>query len=99
MSLTFTSNFDLRFTNLDLGWKNLYTILFLFFDFIFPSLNKIKIILDLRTVFQFGPSPLKKNGFTCFIEIPLKMMKNAALFVLKTFRLLPLLFGHAEKTA
>ena len=41
----------------------------------------------------------------CFIEGPLKMMKNAfyfilkALFVFKIFKFLAWLFGHVEKTA
>ena len=41
----------------------------------------------------------------CFIESPLKVMKNAfyfilkALFVLEIFKFLLLLYGHVEKTA
>ena len=41
----------------------------------------------------------------CFIENPLKIMKNAfyfileGLFVLKTFKFSSRLFGHVEKTA
>ena len=47
----------------------------------------------------------KKIIFICFIESPLKMMKNAfylilkALFVLKIFKFLSWHFGHAEETA
>ena len=47
----------------------------------------------------------KKNYFICFNESPLKMMKNAfyfilkALFILKIFKFLSRLFGHAGKTA
>ena len=50
-------------------------------------------------------SHLPKKLYYCFIEIPLKMMKNAfyfilkALFVLKIFKFLSWLFGHVRKTA
>ena len=50
-------------------------------------------------------SHLPKTCVICFIESPLKMMKNAfyfilkALFVLKIFKFLSWLFGHIEKTA
>ena len=46
-----------------------------------------------------------KNCFICFNESPLKLMKNVfyftvkALFVLKKFKFLSLLFGHVEKRA
>ena len=55
--------------------------------------------------FKVGFSPSKKICFICFIESPLKMMKNAfyftlkALFVFKIFKFLSWLFGHVEKTA
>ena len=48
---------------------------------------------------------LKTESHLCFIESPLKMMKNAfyfilkALFVLKIYKFLSRLFGHVEKTA
>ena len=54
---------------------------------------------------KVGLSPSKKNCFVCFIESPLKMMKNAfyfslkALFVCKMFKFLSWHFGHLEKTA
>ena len=50
-------------------------------------------------------SHLPKKGVICFIESPLKMVKNAfyfilkALFVLKIFKFLSWLFSHVEKTA
>ena len=49
-------------------------------------------------------SHLQKDCVNCFMESPLKMMKNAfyyilkTLFVLKIFKFLSWLFGHAEKT-
>ena len=55
--------------------------------------------------FKVGSLPAKNNCLICFIERPLKMMKNAfyfilkALYVLKIFNFLSLLFGHVEKTA
>ena len=53
---------------------------------------------------KVGFSPSKKVYFICFIESPLKMMKNAfyfilkALFVLKIFKFLSWLFVHVGKT-
>ena len=47
----------------------------------------------------------KKNCVICFIESPLKMMKNAFYFTLKApfvhkiFKFLPWLFGHVGKKA
>ena len=55
--------------------------------------------------FKVGLSPSEKNCVICFIESPLKMMKNAfyfilkALFVLKIFKILSWLFGQVEKMA
>ena len=55
--------------------------------------------------FKVGLSPYKKNCVICFIERPLKVMKNAfyfivkALFVLNLFKVLSLLFDHEEKMA
>ena len=60
--------------------------------------------LDL-TARKVGLSPSKKTCVTCFIESPLKMMKNAfyfivkALFVPKIFKFLSRVFGHVGKTA
>ena len=54
---------------------------------------------------KVGLSPSKKNYVICFIESPLKKMKNAfyfivkAYFVLKIFKFLSWIFGHVEKTA
>ena len=51
---------------------------------------------------KVGLSPFKNNCVVCFDESPLKMMKKAiilkALFVLKIFKFLSLVFGHVEKT-
>ena len=58
----------------------------------------------------YSPPPLKKGGkgLKCVIyfnDSPLKMIKNAlylilkAIFVLKIFKFLSLIFGHLEKTA
>ena len=54
---------------------------------------------------KVGFSPSKKTLFYCFIESPLKVMKNAfyfnlkALSILKLFKFLSWLFNHVEKTA
>ena len=56
-------------------------------------------------ILKVGLSPSKKNCVICFIESPLKKMKNAfyfilkALFVLKIFKFLSWLFGYVGKTA
>ena len=50
-------------------------------------------------------SPFEKNFVVCFIESPLKVMKNAfyfiskAVFVLKIFGFISSFFSHVEKTA
>ena len=55
--------------------------------------------------FKVGLSPSKKTSVICFMEIPLKMTKNAFYFILKTlfvFKIFSFLlwhFGHIEKTA
>ena len=61
--------------------------------------------LDLKEpLIKVGLSPFKKICVICFNESPLKMMKKAsyfilkALFVLKIFKFLSLVFGHTEKT-
>ena len=54
---------------------------------------------------KVGLSPSKKNCVICFIEIPLKMMKNGyyfilkALFVLEIFKFLSRRFGQVGKMA
>ena len=54
---------------------------------------------------KVGLSSSEKILVICFIESPLKMIKNAfyfilkAFFVLKIFKFLSWLFGHAEKKA
>ena len=54
---------------------------------------------------KVGLSPSKKIYVICLIESPLKTMKNAfyfnlkTLFVLKIFKFLSRLFGHMGKTA
>ena len=54
---------------------------------------------------KVGLSTSKKICVICWIESPLKMMKNAfyfilkAFLVLKTFKFLSRLFGHVVKTA
>ena len=54
---------------------------------------------------KVGLSPSKKSCVICLIESPLKMMKNAfyfilkTLFVLKIYKFLSRLFGHVGKTA
>ena len=60
--------------------------------------------LDLKEpLIKVGLSPFKKICVICFNESPLKMMKKAsyfilkALFVLKIFKFLSLVFGHIEK--
>ena len=57
-----------------------------------------------KVLFKVGLSTSKKKIMICFNDSPSKMMKIAfyfilkALFVLKMFKLLSWLFGHAEKT-
>ena len=60
--------------------------------------------LDLKEpLIKVALSPFKKICVICFNESPLKMMKKAsyfilkALFVLKIFKFLSLVFGHIEK--
>ena len=54
---------------------------------------------------KFGILPSKTNCFTCFNEIPLKMMRITfcfilkALFVSKIFKLLSWLFDHVKNLA
>ena len=45
---------------------------------------------DFRVIlfFKVGLSPSKKNCVICFIESPLKMMKNACYFILKSLFIL-----------
>ena len=56
--------------------------------------NKISKKVLIQQKRKVGLSPSEKICFDCFIEIPLKMMKNAfyfnlkALFVLKIFKFL-----------
>ena len=65
-----------------------------------PSLHEM-----VKNTFKVRPSPFKKSCFICFNESPLKVMKNAfhfilkTLFVLKILKFLSWLFGYAEKTA
>ena len=73
----------------------------------FEKVNKwrSKIQLKQKYCLKVRLSPSEKNFVICFTESPLKMMKNAfyfilkALSVLKVFKFLSWLFGHAEKTA
>ena len=64
-----------------------------------------EILKSSLVTFKVGLSPSQKNIFICFIESPLKMIKNAfyfilkALFVPKIFKFLSGLFDHAGKTA
>ena len=44
-------------------------------------------------------SHLPKRCFICFIESLIKMMENAYFILIKIFKFLSWLFGHAEKTA
>ena len=62
-------------------------------------------IIDLISEdIKVGLSPSKKICLISLIESPLKLIKNAfyfilkAIFVLKIFKFLSWLFGHAEKT-
>ena len=56
--------------------------------------HSLAILANFDLFFQVGLSPSKKNCVICFIENPLKIMKNAfcfilkALFVLKIFKFL-----------
>ena len=67
---------------------------FIFNCFIFfCQYKKISQIFNCRVVYFFpwfkvGLSPSKKICVICFIEIPLKMMKNAFYFILKALLVL-----------
>ena len=67
---------------------------FIFNCFIFfCQYKKVSQIFNCRVVYFFpwfkvGLSPSKKICVTCFIEIPLKMMKNAFYFILKALLVL-----------
>ena len=58
---------------------------------------------NMSDYFKVRLSPSKKISVICFIESPLKMMKNTfdlflkVIFVLKIFTFLSWLFGHVEK--
>ena len=73
--------------------------------FIKPFSSIIKKSHDKNLNILKSGSHLSKTYVICFIESPLKVMKNAfylvlkALFVLKIFKFLSWLFGHAGKTA
>ena len=91
--------------------KKLLILIYVFFEwnlvlFIF---NYYQLLLEAKSkLIKFGIkvgfSPSKKNCVICFIESPLKMVKNAfylilkALFVLMIFKFLLRLFGHVGKT-
>ena len=68
-----------------------------------PVLNKFISLVACNV--KAGLSPLKKILFVGFNESPLKMMKNAfyfilkSLFVLKIFKFLSWVFGHIVETA
>ena len=77
-----------------------YKILWKFEIISNPVLNK-----SIQWTLKVGLSPSKKVSVICFIENPLKMMKDAfyfivkALFILKIFKFSSWLFGHVEKPA
>ena len=62
-------------------------------------------LIEPSILLKVGLSPSQKNVVICFNDSTSKMIKNAlnfilkALFVLKIFKFLSLLFGHVEKTA
>ena len=73
-------------------------------------MSKTKAICTIQLIgnslaFKVGLSPSKKIYVTCFIESPLKIIKNAfyiilkVLFVLKIFKFLSWHFGDVEKAA
>ena len=76
---------------------NFFNAQFLYYDGIYPFCK--------FHFFKVGLSPYKKNCVICFIERPLKVMKNAfyfivkALFVLNLFKVLSLLFDHEGQMA
>ena len=69
------------------------------------SAEAVNNISECAMWYLMSESHLPKNiCVICFIDSPLKMMKNAyfiieALFVLKIFKFLSWLFGHAWKMA
>ena len=66
--------------------------------------KKFKELFKNNVFLMFSHLP-KKRFFICFNDSPSKMMENAfyfilkALFILKIFKFLSYLLGHAEKTA
>ena len=80
-----------------------FLILIILKDFSHKTLNEItgfSMIMDLKRTLT-----CQKNCIICFIESPLKIMKNAFYFILKTFFVLKIfqflswLFNHVEKIA
>ena len=77
------------------------------FDILPKSLISLKIFNSKFSYIKVGLPPFKTNCVNCFIETPLKMIKNAfyfiwkALFGLKIFKFLSWFFGHGhvEETA
>ena len=71
------------------------------------SMKQIKQIFfgKWETDFKVGLSPSKKVCVICFTERPLKLKRNSfylilkALFVVKIFKFISWVFGHAGKTA
>ena len=63
----------------------------------------IHFLVLFELVFKAGHSSFKKVAFICFDESPLKILKNATYFMLKTllvletFTILLWLFGYVEK--
>ena len=62
-------------------------------------------LINFDWIVEVGLSPSKKNCVICFIESPLKLMKDAfyfilkALFIIKIFKFLSWLFDQLGKTA
>ena len=71
-------------------WKNLFS-------------NKVADFRSISSIMKVGLSPSGKNCVICFIESPLKIMKNAfyfilkALFILKIFKVFVMTFWSCSK--
>ena len=69
----------------------------------FISAFSIYMTVTIKATIQVGLLPFKKIVLICFNEVPLKMIKNAFYFMLKTLSLSIIfsckswLFGYVEK--
>ena len=61
-------------------------MVFFFSEVIYSIFINSSIVFDTFFIIKVGPSPSKKICVNCFIESPLKMMKNALFHLKSSFR-------------